>query len=202
MSDQCQVANRLPIELRHSFLAFRVTLKSPICTEGHNTGVQTVNNTDCEVWRLMGVWSHGGEHHWRPQPAAHLRPLYQLRTRKDVMAVWDAALRWADKKRAVHTPQVIHNFNPTEVWLAGGNFRVTLNTGCQAEQTIDGQPQMWITIRDSRFVVCLCRCVSAFRNPQMNSSNYSTTPDETLLLGNNNYKRLFKSAEMLNGLNK
>ncbi len=52
MSDQCQVANRLPIELRHSSLGLFlvVTLKiSPICREGQHSGVQAVNNMACKV---------------------------------------------------------------------------------------------------------------------------------------------------------
>jgi len=39
--------------------------------------------------------------------------------------------------------------------LAGGDLMVTLNTGCQAKQAKDRQPEMGVTIGDSEFVVCL-----------------------------------------------
>jgi len=39
--------------------------------------------------------------------------------------------------------------------LADGDLMVTLNTGCQAKQAKDRQPEMGITIGDSEFVVCL-----------------------------------------------
>ncbi len=149
---------------------------------------------------MQGVKACGGVKSWRqtsPEATASgtSADALPIKSEEKMWRLFEVQ-RWGGwTKKGQFVPRKM--FHPIEVWLTGGNFTVTLNTGCHVETTEDGQPQMWITIGDS-----LCRCVSAFHNPQINSSNYSTTPDETLLLGNSNYKQLFKIAEMLNGLNK